>query len=111
MRYSLIRLSILGLLVVGCDKQQEAPAAPVAPKAEAPDVAAPIAQTPAVKAEVPPAATPPAELAKAQVPADAAATSAAATADAQSKLDLAMQYIKDKKFDLADKVLAELDAH
>jgi len=92
MRYtSLICSAVLcGAMAIGCEKKEEvksppAPAAPASPSALAPTAA------PAVPA----------------TPATAAADTA--SADAQSKLDLVMTYIKDHKYDLADKTLKELE--
>jgi hypothetical protein len=106
MRYILVSLSILGAFAVGCEKKQETPAASTtaAPRVDTPAVPAADKQTPTIP-------TAPALSADAARAADSqAAPTTAPTADAQSKLELAMQYIKDKKFDLADKLLAELDA-
>ena len=114
MRYSLICLSILGLFAIGCEKKQAAPAtAPApAPKVEAPAVPAARPEAPAARTDVPSAPATPAipDTAKPAEAQPAAATTGPATADAQSKLDQVMQYIKDKKYDLAEKLLAELDA-
>ena len=101
MRYSLICLSILGVVVVGCEQKQDTPPAPAAaaPKVEAPVV-------PAASVEPPIAA-----VAKPAEPQPAAPTTHPTAVEAQSKLELVMQYIKDRKYDLAEKLLSELDAH
>jgi hypothetical protein len=128
MRHILVCL-FLGVLAVGCEKKEQGPAAPAAsaaPQVEAPVVPAAVAEAPKVEARAVPAAvteapqpsakvdvpTAPPAIADAARPAESAAptTAPGATADAQSKLQMAMQYIKDKKFDLAEKLLGELDA-
>ncbi len=126
MRHVLVCL-FLGVLAVGCEKKEQGPAAPAAaaaPKVEAPAVPAAVAEGPKVQAPAVPAAvteapqapgkvevqTAPPAIADAAKPSAAPATAPSATTDAQSKLQLVMQYIKDKKFDLAEKILGELDA-
>jgi hypothetical protein len=96
MRYTSLICSavICGAMAVGCEKKEEVKSPPAA--------AAP-ANPPAAMPAPAPTATP-------AVPA-APATAAADTAsvDAQSKLDLVMTYVKDHKYDLADKTLKELE--
>jgi len=116
MRYSLISLSILGVLVVGCEQKKEAPATPTAasPKVEVSVPAASAdAATPAATVTLPatPATPAIADAAKSAEAQSAAATTKPTAADAQTKLDLVTQYIKDKKYDLADKLLSELEAN
>jgi len=120
MRHLLICLTILGFATLGCEKKKEEPptaSSAVSTNTDAQAVPAASESPPAavaVKVETPPAPVAPAvadvpKAAEAQAPAPAAASDAAA--DAKSKLDLVTQYIKDKKYDLAEKLLAELDAH
>jgi len=128
--------AVLGLTILGCEQKQEpvpaaAPAAPSTPSAAAP--AAP--STPSAPATPAPAASESGTAASATpaipaaptvpaVPADAAASAAAkeapaaattqpvdsaTSAKAQELLDQAMQYIKDNKYDLADKTLTQLE--
>ena len=114
MRYSLMCLSILGVLVVGCEQKKEAPATPTAaaPKVDAPVAPAASVEAPAVKVAVPPApAGAVADARKSAEAQSAAPTTNPTAADAQTKLDLVTQYIKDKKYDLADKALSELEAN
>jgi hypothetical protein len=88
-----------GMLIVGCEKKETAPApaTPAAPAAPA----------------TPTAAAPSADAAKDAAAASATTAPAAAadakTAEAQKLLDQAMQYIKDNKLDLADKTLTQLE--
>lgn len=124
MRRLLFCGSILGLLIVGCDQKKDTATTGSAPaKVETSSVpAAPAGPTtmPAAPTTLPsvtvtpptvstPVSTPPAQV---PAPADvqAAATTNPAVADAQSKLEQVMQAIKDKKFDAADKLVAELEA-
>lgn len=90
----LLAIGVGMFLVAGCEKKEQAP-----------KVATPSA------ADVSRAA---AEAGQAAQEAGAAAAetgaAAAATTEAQQLLDQAMQYIKDKKWDLAEGVLKKLDA-
>lgn len=89
-------VALLGLcLAVGCDRD-ETPAQP-APSSGTGQA------TPAADPAKP--AVDPAQAAK-----DAAAAVTAAAAEAQSKLDQVFQYVKEKKFDLAETALKELEA-
>ena len=90
MRKSTLAVVILASLMIGCEKKEEA--APATPAAPAPRVEAP--------------ATPTA--ADAKNAAQTSTTSPAASA-AEEKLAQVTQYIKDKKYDLADKLLKELE--
>jgi len=109
----------MGVSIVGCNKKEEPPTVrSTATNADATAVPAASVGTPtaapAAKVETPAApATPPvADVSKTAEPqVTAPAANSAATADAQSKLDLVTQYIKDKKYDLAEKLLSQLDAN
>ncbi len=118
MRYLLICGSVLGVLVIGCNQKEEAPATtPDAaskvetPAAPAADVEAPSAPAPMTDAPPAPVSPSAAEVAKPAEPPTAAPTTNPSTAEAQSKLELVTQYIKDKKYDLAEKLLTELEAN
>jgi hypothetical protein len=139
MRYTLAWcVVVMGVaLLVGCDQKEEKKSAPpsqppAAPKTDGvavesskvqtPSAPIPDASTPAVPTTMPAtpampalgAVTPTTPPAKA--PVDAAASSAAVTAealskDANSKLEQVLNYVKEKKFDLADELLKKLEAN
>jgi hypothetical protein len=119
-------------LLVGCDQKEEkksVPASqpPAAPKTDGAAVESSKAQTPAMPTPAAPTTMPgtPVVLAPstvtpttppAKAPADAAVSSAAATSealskDANSKLEQVLNYVKEKKFDLADELLKKLEAN
>lgn len=83
----------LGFAGMGCEKPAETPVVPANPPAPAPQAATPAAPAAAVD--------------KAMSGANSMA--ATATAEAQKLLDQAMEYVKDKKWDLADETLKKLE--
>jgi len=119
----------LGVLAIGCEKEESsktstpsAPAAPSTPSASA--TTAPSAAAPAIPSmnDMKSAASSATQQAGAAVstaaPSDVPAASAttapaagAAAADSQAQklIDQAMQYVKDNKYDLADKALTQAD--
>ncbi len=93
-------LVVAGALAMGCNKEDEKRPASSAPPAVQPGPTT----GPSGVAMPPMPSTMPSEV-------NAAGTDASkATADAQGKLDQVMQYIKDKKYDLAEKTLSELES-
>ena len=100
MTYSRLAAGLVlgGLVLIGCKKEE--PAVPTTPPV----------QTPAVpQTEVPAMPTMPGMPAMPTTAPSVAVANAAA--DAQSKLDQVMAYIKDKKLDLADSTLKQLEAN
>lgn len=126
-RFWICSMIVGGLLVVGCEKTETAPApAPAAPSADAAKdsmkdaakdataaakdagaaakdtaTAAKDSAAQAASATTAPAVPPPAE--------GAAPSAGDKTAEAQKLLDQAMSYIKDNKLELADKSLTQLE--
>ncbi len=121
----------LGVLAIGCEKEESsktstpsAPAAPSTPSASA--TTAPSAAAPAIPsmndmksaassatqqagAAVSTAAPSDVPAASATTAPAAAGAAAAADSQAQKLIDQAMQYVKDNKYDLADKALTQAD--
>jgi hypothetical protein len=97
---------VVALAVIGCERQETAPATPAVPDATAP--AAPDATMP--DATIPPAPTTPTHTPD-QAPATQPAADAANNANAQAEklLEQAMTYIKENKLDLADKTLTQVE--
>jgi hypothetical protein len=115
MRSLLIPGVLLGCLVVGCEKSEQ-----TTPAANAPATTMPTgetANTPAVETPTTPAAestaAPSAEAPATPTAAEAkeAATTNPMVAAAEKKLAEATQYIKDNKYDLAEKALNEVEAN
>ncbi len=93
-------LFVAGLMAVGCEKKSETPTVPPPPQPR-PEATVPEVQTPAV--------TPAAPAAPAEPAAPAAPAAADVTTQAQKLLDQATEYIKDKKWDLAEQTLTKLE--
>lgn len=91
---SILIAGCLGFAGMGCEKPAETPVVPANPPAPAPQVSTPAAPTATMDKAV----------------AGANSMSATATAEAQKLLDQVTEYVKDKKWDLADEALKKLEA-
>ncbi len=100
-------LLVVGFAIFGCGKK---------PKATPPEPSATENQTERPRTETPPAqpeTTPPPAMPSTSPSPSAQLQSAGqmTATEAQNKLDQAIQYIKDKKYDLADSTLRQVEAH